>query len=344
MQVRHARRWPLALCGGLGGLLAGLAVAVAAPDRNDGAAGQPAGQAESPIPSTPTPFSVADRDRRLVEKAMTAGSPVMLRIFKAESELELWLLKEGRFELFAIYPICYRSGTLGPKVREGDRQAPEGFYTVGTEQLRLKGRHARSLDLGYPNALDRSHARTGSHILVHGGCQSIGCYAMTNPVMEEIFALSEQALRQGQDRIQVHVFPFRMTEANLAAHADNAWHGFWLNLKDAHDVFERTHIPPRVGVCEKKYIVREGVVPWESAAPAGTTAWSALTDCERDEAEAALWQAPPAVGAMLRATNAGGVAFRQGSHRYAGRNVRKAYAAARRSRTAAYASGRRRAH
>ena len=338
MEVRLARRWLPILCGGLGGIVAGLAVAVAAPDRKEGGSEPPAGQIVSPNPGTSAPFSVADRDRRLGEKGMTAGSPAMIRIFKAESELELWLLKDGRFELFATYPICFWSGKLGPKQREGDRQAPEGFYSVGTEHLHLKGRHPRSLHLGFPNALDRAHARTGSHILVHGGCQSIGCYAMTNPVMEEIFALSEQALHQGQHRIPVHAFPFRMTEAKLKAFADHPWHGFWLNLKDAYDVFERTRIPPRVGICDKKYLVSEGAAPGESAVPAGMTAWNALSACERDEAEAALWQLPETQTAAHRAAIGRATASRIRYRRqFAGRNTRKAYAAARRARVAAYA-------
>src|SRR6185503_3361107 len=100
----------------------------------------------------------------------------------------------------------------------------------------------------------------GSYILLHGGCKSAGCFAMTDPVMKEIYSHSEQALRRGQDRIQVHVFPFRMTEANLALHANSQWHKFWLNLKDAYDVFERTRIPPKVGICGKRYVVDEGVL------------------------------------------------------------------------------------
>ena len=229
MRVRHLRRWPLVLCGGLGGVFAATALAVAAPDQKEAVSAPPIGQAEIANPSPPAPYSVADRDRRLGEKGMTAGSPVMIRIFKADFELELWLLKDGRFELFATYPICFWSGGLGPKLREGDRQAPEGIYSVGTEQLHWKGRQPRSLDLGFPNALDRANARTGSYILVHGGCQSIGCYAMTNPIMEEIFSLSEQALRQGQDRIQVQAFPFRMTEDNLKNFAQRPWYQFWAN-------------------------------------------------------------------------------------------------------------------
>src|SRR5262245_11320765 len=139
----------------------------------------------------------------------------MIRIFKLESEFELWMQKEGRYELLARYPICHWSGSLGPKLTEGDRQSPEGLYSISVRQLHKTGRWRRSLDIGFPNTFDRAHGRTGSYILVHGGCTSIGCYAMTTPVMDEIYALSEAALRQGQEHIPVHVFPFRMTQQNL---------------------------------------------------------------------------------------------------------------------------------
>jgi murein L,D-transpeptidase YafK len=179
----------------------------------------------------------------------------MIRIFKRESQLEVWMLKQARFELFGVYPICYWSGKLGPKEREGDRQAPEGFYSVGIQQLHLIGRHPRSLNVGFPNAFDRASNRTGSYILVHGGCTSVGCFAMTDPVMEQVYTLSEQALYAGQDKIQVQIFPFRMTEANLAAEAGNKWYGFWRNLKQGYDVFETTRTPPAVGVCRKDYVI-----------------------------------------------------------------------------------------
>jgi len=179
----------------------------------------------------------------------------MIRIFKRESELEIWMLKSGRFELFAVHPICFWSGKLGPKEREGDRQAPEGFYSVGLQQLHLIGRHPRSLNIGYPNAFDRAFNRTGSYILVHGGCTSIGCFAMTDPVMEQIYAASEQALLAGQDAIQVQIFPFRMTEANLAAQQGHKWYGFWRNLKEAYDAFEVTRMPPAISVCRKTYVI-----------------------------------------------------------------------------------------
>jgi murein L,D-transpeptidase YafK len=179
----------------------------------------------------------------------------MIRIFKSESQLELWMRKDGRFALFATYPICFWSGKLGPKEREGDRQAPEGLYTVGLDQLHVVGRHPRSLNVGFPNAFDRAFGRTGSYILVHGGCTSIGCFAMTDPLMDEIYALSEQALRGGQQRIQVQIFPFRMTEANLAPHTNSKWYGFWRNLKEAYDAFEPSRMPPAIGVCRRTYTV-----------------------------------------------------------------------------------------
>jgi murein L,D-transpeptidase YafK len=188
---------------------------------------------------------------------MKIGSPIMVRIFKAEAELEVWMKAGERFELLATYPICNWAGTLGPKLSEGDMQSPEGLYAVGRRQLHSSARWRRSLDIGYPNAFDRVHARTGSSILVHGGCTSTGCFAMTDQVMDQLFRLSRAALWNGQKRIAVHIFPFRMTPENMAAHADSPWQGFWANLKEAYDLFERTRLPPTVKVCARRYVVRE---------------------------------------------------------------------------------------
>lgn len=322
MNVRTSHRLLSLPCAGLLAVLGGAAAPVAADQPSERAAQLLPTEAE-PLGGTPTRLSMPDRARRLAEKGLTAGSAVMIRIFKGESELELWLRKEDRFELFSTYRICFWSGALGPKLREGDRQAPEGIYSVGPEQLHLKGRQPRSLDLGFPNALDRANARTGSYILVHGGCRSIGCFAMTDSVMEEIFSLSEQALQRGQQRIQVQAFPFRLTEANLELYAGHPWHAFWLDLKNAYDAFELTRLPPRIGVCERKYMVAAS-----NAAPA---AHDAIAICERDEAEAALWQLPETMRISLQ-----GARMRNSASRWKGRNVRRAYAAARRARVAAY--------
>jgi hypothetical protein len=274
-------------------------------------------------------------DLTLEKKGIPSGSPVLIRIFKQESELELWMQKDGRFELFATYPICFWSGKLGPKLREGDRQAPEGLYAVDLSHIRPRGRLPRSLDIGFPNAFDRANARTGSYILLHGGCKSAGCFAMTDPVMNEIYSLSEQALRQGQDRIQVHVFPFRMTEANLAGHANSRWHGFWLNLKDAYDVFERTRIPPKVGICGKRYVVDEGVLgPRDTELTFVTVPDTPSIICEDTEALIPALTAQTQIGGS---NVKGRIATRSHSRRAHGRNTRKAYAAARPSRMADHA-------
>jgi murein L,D-transpeptidase YafK len=280
--------------------------------------------------SADKPDAMADRNRRLAEKGMRAGSPVLIRIFKAEFELELWLRKDDRFELFATYPICYWSGILGPKTHEGDRQAPEGFYDVGLNQIHRHGRWPRSLNIGYPNALDRAYARTGSLILVHGGCTSIGCFAMTNPLMEEIYSLVEQALQEGQPRVSVHVFPFRMTEANLAAHAHDEWSSFWQSLKPAYDLFESTRLPPRIGVCNKQYIVGAGDVsgasgpPILAPAPCAESEGGGAVPVLSAEAEADATDKEPA--AKVRKVAA------KSRHRSAARKI-----AARRARTAVHA-------
>ncbi|MCB1504404.1 MAG: murein L,D-transpeptidase [Hyphomicrobiaceae bacterium] len=227
---------------------------------------------DSTLPGTPDLKAFTER---LTATGQSVGNEVFLRIFKAEAELELWMRKGDRFELFATYPVCNWSGTLGPKLAEGDKQTPEGFYTISRRQLHRIGRWPRSLNLGFPNVYDQSLARTGSYILVHGGCSSVGCFAMTNPVIEEIFRLTQAAIIKGQPQVPVHVFPFRMTNANLEKHAKNEWHGFWQNLKEGYDAFAETQVPPRVRVCDGQYQF-DRVAPGEGGAnsplePCGAT-------------------------------------------------------------------------
>ena len=165
------------------------------------------------------------------------------------------MLKDRKYVKFATYPICSWSGTLGPKMAEGDKQSPEGFYTITRRRLHRTGRWPHSLNLGFPNVFDRSLLRTGSYILIHGGCSSVGCYAMTNPVIKEVYTLVERALRAGQRHVPIHVFPFRLTETNLQKHAKSEWIGFWNSLKPGYDSFERTHQPPTISVCNGNYQV-----------------------------------------------------------------------------------------
>lgn len=241
-----------------------------------------------PLPNTP---DLGHFGERLAEKGVKLGTPILIRIFKAESELEVWVQKDSQYVLFATYPVCHWSGTLGPKLKSGDRQAPEGFYTIARGQLHHIGRWPRSLNLGFPNVFDKVQSRTGSYILVHGGCSSVGCYAMTNAVIEEIYSMTEAAIAAGEDHVPVHVFPFRMTEENLDRYGASEWAGFWANLKEGYDSFERTRRPPQVSVCQTRYQFRDGA-PEEVGEP-GPLGWcgataAAIQDLDRSYKLAAL--------------------------------------------------------
>ena len=192
----------------------------------------------------------------LGKKRMELQAPVFIRIYKEELELEVWKRRDdGRFYHFKTYPICNWSGELGPKLKEGDRQAPEGFYTVSREQMHPNSRYHLALNLGYPNPFDKSHRRTGDALMIHGGCASVGCYAMTDALMEELYALVREAFSGGQDVVHVHAFPFRMTPANMARHSKSRWRSFWRTLKEGYDYFELTRQVPTVVVCNRRYLV-----------------------------------------------------------------------------------------
>jgi len=171
------------------------------------------------------------------------GAPIFIRIFKASRELELWVEGTTGYHLFRTYPICAMSGSLGPKLKRGDWQAPEGFYTVDADWMHPHSRFHLAFNIGYPNSFDRAQGRTGSAIMVHGGCDSRGCFAMTDENMEEIYVMAEAALRHSQRDFPVHVFPFRMTDETLRLHRDSEWHEFWLTLKTSYDAFAESGFP-----------------------------------------------------------------------------------------------------
>lgn len=184
-----------------------------------------------------------------------AGDPVFIRIFKEENILELWMQPQGysQYKLVKTYPICNWSGTLGPKLREGDHQAPEGFYDTTRDRLNHNSRFHVSFNIGFPNAYDRAHGRTGSFIMLHGDCVSEGCYALRNGPMEEIYTLVERALHKGQMSVPVHIFPFRMTSERMLQEFASPWFDFWSNIKEGHDYFERYAVPPKWIVRNKNY-------------------------------------------------------------------------------------------
>ena len=168
---------------------------------------------------------------------LALGQPVFIRIFKEEKTLELWINNGEDYIPFKRYDICKYSGTLGPKLREGDLQAPEGFYEIHDDQLNPWSIFHLSFNLGFPNAYDRAKGRTGSFLMVHGGCKSTGCYAVTDDNMEEIYLLTEASIAAGHP-VPIHIFPFHMTEENMAKHANHQWINFWRYLKKGYNIFE----------------------------------------------------------------------------------------------------------
>lgn len=196
--------------------------------------------------------------RDLTAKNLDFGAPVFIRAFKESNELELFVFnrKSEKFELFRTYVIAKSSGHLGPKLAEGDGQVPEGFYTVPPTAMNPKSQFHLSFNIGYPNDFDRANRRTGSAIMIHGSCVSIGCLAMTDEKIEEIYTLCAAAHAGGQKAFHVHIFPFRMTHGRMAKTAGSEWQSFWKNLKQGYDNFESTRRIPEITVRERQYIIR----------------------------------------------------------------------------------------
>jgi murein L,D-transpeptidase YafK len=191
----------------------------------------------------------------LDQKNMPKDSPVLVRVFKEESELEVWKQdSSGRYALLKVYPICRWSGELGPKVKEGDRQAPEGFYPITPGLMNPNSNYYLAINTGFPNAYDKANNRSGAFLMIHGDCSSSGCYAMTDEQIGEIYSLAREAFLGGQKEFQVQAYPFRMTPKNLARHRTNPNMAFWRMLKEGNDHFEVSHLEPKVDVCDKHYV------------------------------------------------------------------------------------------
>jgi murein L,D-transpeptidase YafK len=197
----------------------------------------------------------------LETKGLVLGLPAHIRIFKEERALEVWLKSDGAYHHFKTYEICNYSGHLGPKLREGDHQSPEGFYRVDLAALNPNSAYHLSFNLGFPNQLERSLGRTGSYLMVHGNCVSIGCYAMTDAGIEEIYLLVEAALNGGQEAVGVHAYPFRMTSERLAQEAHSPWFEFWKNLQEGYGIFETYQRPALVSASNTGYAFTAPLAP-----------------------------------------------------------------------------------
>ncbi|WP_042995525.1 L,D-transpeptidase family protein [Bartonella quintana] len=182
-------------------------------------------------------------------------APIMMRFFKEENVAEIWKQsRSGPFVLVARYDICKWSGQLGPKYKEGDLQTPEGFYTISADQMNPYSKYYLSFNIGFPNLYDQAHGRTGSNLMVHGSCFSVGCYAMGDKNMAQIYAFARDAFRGGQKEFQLQAFPFRMTNANMERHSTDPHYQFWVMLKEGYDFFEENRKPPTVDVYKKRYV------------------------------------------------------------------------------------------
>ena len=223
-------------------------------------------------------------------KAMgsTPGDAMVVRIFKQEQVLEVWKrTSSGQFKMFKSYPICAFSGDLGPKIKEGDRQSPEGFYTITPGLMNPKSNYYLAFNTGFPNKFDRAMGRTGSQLMVHGDCSSRGCYAMTDQGIAEIYALARESFKGGNSSFQLQIFPFKMTPANLAKQASSPHLAFWRDIKEGYDLFELNKQPPVWDVCERQYIFNAsgaGALNPIGACPAVTPSQALVAKQQADEA------------------------------------------------------------
>ena len=228
------------------------------------------------------------------KRNMPRESPILVRIFKEEAELEVWKQDaEGKFALLKTYPICRWSGELGPKVKEGDRQAPEGFYTITPGQMNPNSNYYLAFNLGFPNAYDKANDRTGAFLMVHGDCSSAGCYAMTDEQIQEIYALGRDSFLGGQKSFQVQAYPFHLTPLNMAKHRNSPHMAFWRMIKEGNDHFEVSRTEPHVDVCEKRYVF-DARAPGNASAP--------LTFHPRDKCPA--YEIPEAIASPVKAKQA----------------------------------------
>jgi murein L,D-transpeptidase YafK len=229
--------------------------------------------ATPPLPAKATKELPRDLLALINKKKMPKFSPVLMRIFKEEAEIEVWKQDAtGHFQLLKTYPICRWSGDIGPKEREGDRQTPEGFYTITPELMNPNSSYYLAINTGFPNAFDKANGRDGSFLMIHGDCSSSGCYAMTDQQVGEIYSLARDAFTGGRKAFQIQAYPFRMTPENLARHRTSPHMAFWKMIKVGSDHFETTHLEPKVDVCDRRYVFDAHAAPNSPTAAFNPTA------------------------------------------------------------------------
>ena len=194
-------------------------------------------------------------EKELISKGFKQYSPIYLVILKEDNLFQVWVKSKTTYKLFKTYGICFFSGGLGTKTRSGDGKSPEGFYTIGPKQLNPVSNYHLAINIGYPNKLEIKKGYSGNDIMVHGNCASIGCYAMTDPQIEEIYTLIYKAFDSGQQKIDLAVYPFRMDETHMKRYAGSAYFDFWKTIEPGYVFFEKHHLPPVISIRHNAYYI-----------------------------------------------------------------------------------------
>lgn len=172
---------------------------------------------------------------------------ILFVAYKAESELDLYVKspENSTYKKLKTYSICAKSGNLGPKLKQGDQQVPEGFYHI--DRFNPVSSYYLSLGINYPNKADKVKSKVknlGGDIFIHGNCVTIGCLPMTDENIKEIFLYAVYAKNNGQQEIPVYIFPFNMNSKNCTHYrkknkTNSELLDFWNNLKLGWDNFDK---------------------------------------------------------------------------------------------------------
>ncbi|MFD2584056.1 murein L,D-transpeptidase family protein [Pedobacter vanadiisoli] len=187
---------------------------------------------------------------------------MLINAYKSEGKLEVWLKADADkdYKLFRTYDFCAHSGTLGPKVIEGDGQTPEGFYYINV--FNPMSNFHLSLGINYPNTVDNARTgkdrKPGGDIYIHGNCVTVGCIPLTDEKIKEIYVLAVEARNTGQEKIPVNIYPFKMTNINMKKYITQfpAQANFWKSLQAGYLAFEQHKIQPEVSEVKGIYVVK----------------------------------------------------------------------------------------
>lgn len=186
-------------------------------------------------------------------KAAWPPSQVFLRGFKLEGELELWARGEGEGQALVrvrTFFVCAKSGSLGPKLKSGDGQVPEGVYRIN--RFNPRSSYHLSLGINYPNRVDLVRSKglsPGGDIFIHGDCVTIGCLPLTDEPMEELYLSVMLARDEGQRSLPVHLFPCHFESPECRAILESAApkrQRFWASLQKIDRAFRATKTVPDV--------------------------------------------------------------------------------------------------